>query len=266
MNKPKKKYGQNFLKSDAVIDKIIGSINFKDKVVIEIGPGRGALTKRLIKHAKHVYAFEIDESLKGYLNTLENSGNLTVIYKDILTIQLDDFLKENNIGEALLIANIPYYITGPILFLINESVMVKESVIMIQKEVGDRILSKPGNKAYGSLTVLLGVKNDIHRVTNVKNTAFYPAPKVDSVVVKLIKTNKYLDLIKDEENFNEFVKASFMQKRKTLLNNITTYYAINKEEASNKLSHIDSDFSSLERAENLSIERFIAYSNGWYND
>lgn len=266
MNKPKKRYGQNFLKSDAIIDKIINSIDFKNKIVIEIGPGRGALTKRLIKHAKHVYAFEIDESLKGCLNTLENSGNLIVIYKDILSINLDEFLKENNIDEALLIANIPYYITGPILFLINDSVLVKESVIMIQKEVGDRLLSEPGNKTYGSLTVLLGVKNDIHRVTNVKNTAFYPVPKVDSVVVKLVKTNRYLDLIQSESQFTEFVKAAFMQKRKTMLNNITNYYQIDKQIAEDKLSRIDKEFNSLERAENLSIERFIRYSNGWYND
>ena len=136
---------------------------------------------------------------------------------------------------------------------------------MMQKEVGDRILST-GGKTYGSLSVLLGYRYDIFKVTNVKNTSFYPVPKVDSVVLKFIRNDKYINTIKDEEKFIKFVKSSFLQKRKTLVNNLVSSYKISKEKVIENLKEIEADFNIMKRAENVSIERFITFSNGWKYD
>lgn len=225
----------------------------------------GALTKHLV-NAKAFFGFEIDTSLKPYLDEIIlNHNNAKIIYEDILKIDLNNFLKENNINKCILIANIPYYITGPILKLIIDTKAIKEATLMMQKEVGDRIMST-GGKTYGSLSVLLGYKYDIFKVTNVKNTAFYPVPKVDSVVLKFVRNDKYFNQIKDEEKFIKFVKNSFLQKRKTLVNNLASSYQINKEKVVDNLKEIDKDFNIMERAENVSIERFINFSNGWKYD
>lgn len=263
--KAKKRFGQNFLKNDNIIKKIISANDIKNNVVIEIGPGMGALTKHLVD-AKAFFAFEIDTSLKPHLNEIIlNKPNAKIIYKDILEIDLNNFLKENNISECILIANIPYYITGPILKLIIDTQIIKEATLMMQKEVGDRILST-GGKTYGSLSVLLGYRYDIFKVTNVKNTSFYPVPKVDSVVLKFIRNDQYINTIKNEEKFIKFVKASFLQKRKTLVNNLVSSYKITKEKVIENLKEIEADFNIMERAENVSIERFITFSNGWKYD
>ncbi len=263
--KVKKRFGQNFLKNDNIIQKIISANDITNNVVIEIGPGMGALTKHLV-NAKVFFGFEIDQSLKPHLDEIIlNHSNAKIIYKDILEIDLNKFLKENNISECILIANIPYYITGPILKLIVDTKKIKEATLMMQKEVGDRITST-GGKTYGSLSVLLGYKYDIFKVTNVKNTSFYPVPKVDSVVLKFVKNNKYIDLIKDEKRFIKFVKNSFLQKRKTLVNNLVSSYKISKEKVVENLNEIDNEFNIMERAENVSIERFITFSNGWKYD
>ncbi len=263
--KAKKRFGQNFLKNDNIIEKIISANDIVNNAVIEIGPGMGALTKHLVS-AKVFFGFEIDTSLKPYLEgIILNHINAKIIYEDILKIDLNKFLKENNISECILIANIPYYITGPILKLIVDTPAIKEATLMMQKEVGERIMST-GGKTYGALSVLLGYKYDIFKVTNVKNTSFYPAPKVDSVVLKLVKKSEYINQIKDEEKFIKFVKNSFLQKRKTLVNNLVYSYKLNKEKVIDNLKEIDSDFNIMERAENVSIERFITFSNGWKYD
>ncbi len=263
--KAKKRFGQNFLKNDNIINKIISANDIKNNVVIEIGPGMGALTKHLVD-AKAFFAFEIDTSLKPYLDEIIlNKPNAKIIYEDILEIDLNNFLKENNVNECILIANIPYYITGPILKLIVDTQIIKEATLMMQKEVGDRILST-GGKTYGSLSVLLGYRYDIFKVTNVKNTSFYPVPKVDSVVLTFVRNDKYINIIKDEEKFIKFVKASFLQKRKTLVNNLVSSYKITKEKVIENLKEIETDFNIMERAENVSIERFIIFSNGWKYD
>ncbi|MGI6360079.1 MAG: 16S rRNA (adenine(1518)-N(6)/adenine(1519)-N(6))-dimethyltransferase RsmA [Acholeplasmatales bacterium] len=263
--KAKKHFGQNFLKNENIIKKIISANDISNNVVIEIGPGMGALTKHLV-NAKVFFGFEIDLSLKPYLDEIIlNHNNAKIIYEDILEIDLDEFLKKNNIKECILIANIPYYITGPILKLITDTPIIKEATLMMQKEVGDRIMSS-GGKTYGSLSVLLGYKYDIFKITNVKNTSFYPVPKVDSVVLKFVKNNKYINLIKNEEKFIKFIKASFLQKRKTLVNNLVSSYKINKEKVIINLKEIENNFNVMERAENVSIERFITFSNGWKYD
>ncbi|MFA5720347.1 MAG: 16S rRNA (adenine(1518)-N(6)/adenine(1519)-N(6))-dimethyltransferase RsmA, partial [Acholeplasmataceae bacterium] len=250
--KAKKHYGQNFLKSESIILKIIQSNDILNEVVIEIGPGRGALTKHLVM-AKALIAFEIDQSLKPLLDDLVKGHNAQILYEDILNIDLNQFLKDRGIDKCIIIANIPYYITGPILQLIANTTQVSSATLMVQKEVGDRLLASSG-KTYGALSVLMAYKFDIEKITHVKNTAFYPVPKVDSVVVKLTKTSRYTNRIIDEEKFISFVKNAFMQKRKTLINNLAATYKISKDEVLNNLKEIDEDINPLIRAENVSIE------------
>ena len=180
-------------------------------------------------------------------------------------MDLNQFLKAKKIDDCIVIANIPYYITGPILKLIADTEVISSTTLMMQKEVGDRLLARSG-KTYGALSVLLGYKYDIKKVTNVKNTAFYPVPKVDSVVLKFDKTDSYLNEIKDAEKFIKFVKTAFLQKRKTLVNNLSSGYQINKQDVIDNLKEIAPDYNSLERAENVSIKAFIKYANGWKYD
>lgn len=262
--KAKKQFGQNFLKSESVIQKIIKANVISEHVVIEIGPGRGALTKHLMK-AKRYIAFEIDTSLKPLLDTLTQGDPVEIVYEDILNIDLPKFLNERGIDRCIVVANIPYYITGPILQLIASIKPIISATLMIQKEVADRLLSRSG-KTYGALSVLMGYQFDIEKVTHVKNTAFYPVPKVDSVVVKLTRTDHYTSQIVNEDKFITFVKNAFMQKRKTLINNLVANYHVSKEEALYNLQEIEVDINPLIRAENVSIDTFINYANGWKYD
>lgn len=262
--KPKKHLGQNFLINKTIIKKIIASVNLENKVVLEIGPGRGALSLGLLEEAKMLYAFEIDESLKEYLDPLEESNNnFKVIYGDVLNFNFSSFAEEIKETNLTMVANIPYYITGLLLKKIKETKEIKEAVIMMQKEVAERLLSSPNNKEYGALTVVFNLCYEIKRVTNVKKTSFYPAPKVDSVVLKFVRTDKYIKELKSLERFNKFIEASFKMKRKTLVNNLSTYYKISKEEVIEKLLNVEPDYNVLERAENITVSRFIAFSNGW---
>ncbi len=263
--KPKKRLGQNFLINKTIANKIVNAVNLQNKVVLEIGPGKGALSLCLIEKAQEVYAFEIDKSLKQYLDVLEEEhNNFKVIYDDILNVDLNKFIEEIKCESVSLVANIPYYITGLLLNKIRDTKKIDTAVIMMQKEVGDRILAEPGNKEYGSLTVLLNLHFNISRVVNVKRTNFFPKPKVDSVVLKFERTNNHLDGLKSLKNFYEFIDAAFKMKRKTLLNNLSNYYGIGKDETTEKLQKIEPDINVFERAENITLKRFIALSNGWY--
>lgn len=262
--KPKKYLGQSFLINKTIVDKIVSSVNLFNEVVLEIGPGKGALSSFLVEKAKMVYAFEIDQSLKESLNIIEQKyQNFKVIYKDILKVDLNDFIDEIAVNEVLLIANIPYYITGPLLNKMKDTKGIKKAVLMVQKEVGERLLANVGNKNYGSLTVLFNLHFEIKRVINVKRTNFYPKPKVDSVVLKFIRSNTFIKRVNNLKEFYEFVDAAFKMKRKTLVNNLAHYYQISKEEVTQKIKTVEPDFNLLERAENITLERFIAFSNGW---
>jgi len=263
--KPKKHLGQNFLINKNIVYKIANSVNIKDEVVLEIGPGRGALSLALIENAKQVYAFEVDEALKKYLNPLEESNNnFKVIYDDVLNIDFNEFSKEINEDKLILMANIPYYITGPLLNKIKDTKNIKKAVIMMQKEVAERLTATTNNKSYGNLTVTFNLHFQIQKIVNVKRTNFYPAPKVDSVVLKFVRTEKYQNKVNNQTNFYEFVNAAFKMKRKTLVNNLSNYYKITKEETIRKLKEIEPAFETLERAENITLKRFISFSNGWY--
>lgn len=257
MHKMKKRFGQNFLTDKNLLMKIVKEANIKDKHVLEIGPGQAALTQFLVLDAKTVTAYEIDFTLKPFLNNLMNKhNNLTVIFEDILKV---DFPKDETYH---LVANIPYNITSPILFKVLETNNIKTATLMVQKEVADRLTAKPNTKQYNALTVTINYFMEIEKIMNIKNTMFYPKPKVDSSVIKLTRSeNKKLDL-KNEALFLKIVKAAFMQKRKTLTNNLSSFFNISKDKINQYL--IELNYNEMIRAEALSLQDFIKITNFWH--
>lgn len=250
----KKKFGQNFLNDKNIIEKIVDSINpTPDDLIIEIGPGSGALTKELKKYRANLLAFEIDTDTKEYLLPLEDEKT-KIIYEDFLTANLPEILTNIKYNKLYIIGNLPYYITTPILEKIIDSNIEPESVtVMVQKEVAERFLAIPGTRDYGYMTVLLNYSFDISKICNVPNTAFYPQPKVDSTVIKLTKQNsKPLDY----QKFKNLLKNSFQFKRKTIFNNLKNYP---KEELENILNKHNYNLST--RAEAIDLDTFIDLTN-----
>lgn len=249
----KKSLGQNFLIDNNIIKKISDSINpTKDDLIIEIGPGAGALTKELIKKDADVICFEIDTRLKEILENLD-STKLKVNFIDFLKVDLKEYIN-SKYNKLYFVGNLPYYITTAIINKIISESNPEEITIMVQKEVGDRFTAKPNTREYNSLSVFLQYNFDIETVCKVSKNSFEPKPKVDSVVVKFKKKEK-LKVI-NEEHFYKLVKDSFTQKRKNLRNNLKSYDldTINKV-----LNTFGKDLTS--RAESLSIEEFIKISN-----
>ncbi len=264
--KLKKKYGQHFLTNKQVIKEIINYNDLSNKIVIEIGPGAGVLTEELAKVGKYVYAFEIDKELKPVLvKNTSKYENVQIFYEDILNVDLNQFHKEHEIEFSALVANIPYYITAPILMMLLDAKQIEIATIMMQKEVGERIISKFG-KDYNALSVLLQTHFNVNKVKTVSKKHFNPPPKVDSIIINFTRKNDYQNIIKNETNYNEFVRASFKQKRKTFLNNLASEFKLEKDFVLDKLIKINKDFDPLIRAEKMKIEDFILYSNEWYDD
>lgn len=250
----KKSLGQNFLKDNNIINKISDSINpSPNDLIVEIGPGAGALTKKLIDKKCDVICFEIDTRLEPILKSIE-SDNLKIIFDDFLKVNLNDYIDLNKYNNIHFVGNLPYYITTAIINkIVNES-NPYEITIMVQKEVGNRFIAKPNTKEYNSLSVFLQYNFSISKLTDVSKHCFEPVPKVESVVIKL-KSNKQ-NKAKNEELFYKLVKDSFKQKRKTLKNNLKEYDfdIINQYLEDNKKT-------SNVRAEQLSLNDFINISN-----
>ena len=217
----KKSFGQNFLKDQNIINKIINSINIsKDDLIIEIGPGMGALTSRLKEKGATLLAFEIDERMKPILSKLEDDRT-HIIYKDILSVDLSSELKKYSYNKLFVVANLPYYITTPIVEKLVTLNIINEMTIMVQNEVADRFSATPSSKSYGMMSVLLNLNYDIKKLFVVKNTCFDPVPKVDSAVINMkLKDNPVK--LDDYNIFKEFISKCFSQKRKTLKNNLGT--------------------------------------------
>lgn len=250
----KKSLGQNFLKDKNIIKKIADSINpTEEDLIIEVGPGAGALTKELVKKKSEVICFEIDTRLKEILEEI-NSEKLTIIFKDFLSIKINEYIDQNKYKNLYFVGNLPYYITTAIINKIVKESNPYEITIMVQKEVADRFSAKPGTKDYSSISIFLQYNFDIERVCNVSKTCFEPVPKVDSSVIKF-KRNKKISA-NDEEKFYKLIKDSFTQKRKNLRNNLKGY-DLNKIQAI--LKKYDKDLTA--RAEQLSIEEFVDISN-----
>lgn len=253
----KKKFGQNFIIDENVIDNIINKANIKEKsLVIEVGPGSGALTYKLCKAAEWVVCFEIDSSLKEILaNNLKEYNNIEIIYEDFLKVNLQEKLCQYKYENLYLIANLPYYITTPIITkIIDDKIDIDKIIIMVQKEVGDRFNAKPNSKDYNSLSVFLQYNFDINKIMDVSRNVFLPKPNVDSIVLELCKREKML--VKDLNKFYKLVRDSFTQKRKNLRNNLKNYNLDKIEEVLQKYG-----FDLNSRAEQLSLNIFVDLSN-----
>lgn len=256
----KKKYGQNFLRDKNLLMKIVRDSNIENKHVIEVGPGLGALTTFLVQTAKKVTAYEIDQSLKPYLDELEQKyENLDVIYEDFLEA---DLTKYND--EIHVVANVPYYITTPILFKILEKENIRTASLMIQKEVCDRLLATPNHKQYNALSVILQYQAHVSKMVDVKRQLFYPIPNVDSAVIRIVKREKRLIEQDKELTLISLVKEAFKQKRKTLVNNWHQAYSIEKSVLEAFLN--THGYASNVRAESLTKEDFIKLARAWNHD
>ena len=243
----KKSFGQNFLTDTNILQKIVDTAEIDKKVnVIEIGPGIGALTEFLAESAAEVMAFEIDDRLVPILtDTLRDFDNVTVVNQDILKVDLAQYIAEfkNPDLPIKVVANLPYYITTPILMhLIESGIPFSEFVVMMQREVADRISAQPNTKAYGSLSIAVQYYMTAKVAFIVPRTVFVPAPNVDSAILKMVRRDQPAVAVKDEKFFFKVSKASFAHRRKTLWNNLTSYFG-KSEETKAKLT------AALEQAE-----------------
>lgn len=253
----KKNYGQNFLIESSIVDKIAkNAVTEKPCTVFEIGPGIGALTQFLSNYAKNVVSFEIDDRLLPVLkDTLSECSNVEIVHTDFLEVDLkkfvDKYKREDN--DVVIAANLPYYITTPILFKIFESEAdITQITVMMQKEVADRFSAVPNTKDYNALSVITQYRCDVKTIMKISKHVFNPKPNVDSAVVQFrFKEKKQLD---NESEFFELVKACFKQRRKTILNNYGEY-CNDKELAKVNLEKANIEVSA--RAESLALDTFI---------
>ena len=243
----KKSFGQNFLTDTNILQKIVDTAEIDKKVnVIEIGPGIGALTEFLAESAAEVMAFEIDDRLVPILaDTLRDFDNVTVVNQDILKVDLAQYIAEfkNPDLPIKVVANLPYYITTSILMhLIESGIPFSEFVVMMQREVADRISAQPNTKAYGSLSIAVQYYMTAKVAFIVPRTVFVPAPNVDSAILKMVRRDQPAVAVKDEKFFFKVSKASFVHRRKTLWNNLTSHFG-KSEDTKAKLT------AALEQAE-----------------
>lgn len=254
----KKNLGQNFLQDKNIIDKIVNAPDYGDNnLVIEIGPGAGALTKELLKKFDRAILYEVDTRLEKILNKeLSTFVNYELIFDDFLNRDVNKDISKYDFDNLYIVANLPYYITTPIITkIINDKIPTNEIVIMIQKEVADRFSAKPGSKEYGQITVFLNYFFDIDNVCNVSKNCFFPKPKVDSAVIKM-KRKESNDYIKNFDVFNKLVKDSFRFKRKTIKNNLVGY---DLDIINNILTKYGFDINT--RSENIPYNVFVEIAN-----
>lgn len=252
----KKKFGQNFLQDKNIIKKIANvAETTKDDLIIEVGPGAGALTEELVQKSQ-VLAYEIDQELESNLLDKFKNNDFSLILDDFLKRDVTKDLESYKYNNLYVIANLPYYITTPIINkIIDDKLPVQKMVLMVQKEVGERFSAKIGSKDYSSITVFLNYYFDIKREFIVSRNAFFPKPNVDSVIISFTKKDNKLK-VKNEELFFKLIKDSFVQKRKTLKNNLRDYDFSKVEEILVK-NNLPIDV----RAENISLDIFVEISN-----
>jgi 16S rRNA (adenine1518-N6/adenine1519-N6)-dimethyltransferase len=258
----KKSLGQNFLIDTNILKKIVSFADLTDNSgAIEIGPGIGALTEQLARSSKKVIAFEIDQRLLPILqDTLSPYENVKVIHKDVLEADVRMVMEDEfqGINDIMVVANLPYYVTTPIIMkLLEDQLPIRGIVCMLQKEVADRISAKPGTKEYGSLSIAIQYYTEAETVMIVPKTVFVPQPNVDSAVIRLTKREKPAVVVKDEDFFFQVTKASFAQRRKTILNNLTSQLPDGKQKKEEILTALSaSGIEPVRRGETLSLEEF----------
>ncbi len=256
--KANKKLGQNFLINEAIVEDIVYKAEVtKEDFVIEVGPGLGTLTAKLAECAKKVVAVELDDNMIPVLNErFDLYDNVEIIHNDILKTDLNALI--GNEEHVKIVANLPYYITTPIVMkLLEEKLDIESITVMVQKEVGERFCSTPNGKEYGAITVSINYYTEPKIVLNVPKENFMPIPEVDSCVVNLKVREKHIDL-KDEVKFFKVIKAAFSQRRKNLGNSLQ---AVAKDKSQIKEMLEDLNIDINKRAENLSIEDFARISN-----
>lgn len=254
----KKKFGQNFIVDENIINGIINKSEIdKDTLVIEIGPGAGSLTYKLAESAKNVLCYEIDTTLKEILDSnLSNRDNVEIIYSDFLKVDVLSDIKKYDYKKIYVVANLPYYITTPIIIkIIEDQVPVDKICVMVQKEVGDRFKAQPGSRDYGSLSVYINYYFEVKKILDVSRNVFMPKPNVDSIVVEF-KRKTNIEKVNNEKVFFKLIRDSFSQKRKTIKNNLKGYDLVKIEDVLKKFGY---DLSV--RAESLSVDVFIALAN-----
>ena len=257
----KKKFGQNFLKDNNIVKKIVACAGIcNDSLTIEVGPGAGIMTKELANVSRNVIAYEIDNELKGQLNlNLSNYDNVDILFKDFLLSDINEDISSYNYTNLYFVSNVPYYITTPIILkIIDSKLHFNKIVMMVQKEVGDRFSSLPGSKQYGSISVFLNYFYDIKKEFVVSRKQFIPEPNVDSVIISFTEKKDKLKL-NSFDLFEKIVKSSFQFKRKTLKNNLKTYNLDIIEQVLIKYGY---DLNV--RAEMLSYDIFVDIANSLY--
>ena len=255
--KPKKKLGQNFLHDKNIISSIIKNVNVRDEDIIEIGPGPGILTENILKNkARSLLVIEKDDSFEVNLKKIKNKykDNFIYLIHDVIDFDFNKLTKK----EYKIVSNLPYNISVPFILKmikIRRVISWKDMILMVQKEVAERITANIGTKNYGRLSIMVNLNNDVKKLLNVKPSSFIPKPKVDSTVIKISPKNKNLNI--NEEVFEKIVKICFSQRRKKIKNNLdqlNTNTSLLLE-----LSNIDPDI----RAENINIEGFLRISKNY---
>ncbi|MFF2450315.1 16S rRNA (adenine(1518)-N(6)/adenine(1519)-N(6))-dimethyltransferase RsmA [Neobacillus sp. NPDC058068] len=266
----KKSLGQNFLIDTNILKKIVSFADLNENSgAIEIGPGIGALTEQLARTSKKVVAFEIDQRLLPILkDTLSPYPNVNIIHKDVLEADVQAVFAEefSGIEDVMVVANLPYYVTTPIIMkLLEDKLPIRGIVCMLQKEVADRISARPGTKEYGSLSIAIQYYTEAETVMIVPKTVFVPQPNVDSAVIRLTKREKPAVTVKDEDFFFQITRSCFAQRRKTLLNNLTSQLPDGKQKKESILAALNvCGIEPSRRGETLSLEEFGRLSDELY--
>ena len=251
----KKRYGQNFLIDNGVLEKIVSLVQpTKDDLIIEIGAGSGNLTKKLQGFESKIISYEIDLDIKPNLEQLANE-NTEIIFADFLDRDISADIRDIKYKNLYVIANLPYYITTPIIEkIIKAGLKPYKMILMVQKEMAERLSALPKTKAYGYITVYLNYRFQIKKVFNVSKKAFFPSPNVESAVIEFTADDKYK--LKNEEIFIKLIKDAFKQKRKVLSNNLNSY-----DKAMIEKILIKHNYSLRSRAEEIPVEVFVEIAN-----
>nr|WP_068128778.1 16S rRNA (adenine(1518)-N(6)/adenine(1519)-N(6))-dimethyltransferase RsmA [Nosocomiicoccus ampullae] len=267
----KKSLGQNFLIDRNIIQEVLKKARINDDIgVIEVGPGIGSLTEQLAKVAKKVVAFEIDDRLIPVLNdTLSPYDNIKIIHEDVLQADIGKVIKEefSDVKEVIVVANLPYYITTPILmnFLMYHK-EISRFYTMMQKEVGERLSASPSSKSYGSLSIAIQYYTEAKIIQNVPKTVFMPPPNVDSIVVELVRHENPPVKVDDEETFFKLTRGAFVMRRKTIYNNYQSLFKDGKKKKEDILAMLEAaEIDPKRRGESLSKQEYARIYESFKN-
>ncbi|MGI5840076.1 MAG: 16S rRNA (adenine(1518)-N(6)/adenine(1519)-N(6))-dimethyltransferase RsmA [bacterium] len=264
---PRKTFGQNFLTDENILNKIVAAVGLtRDDLVLEVGPGIGTVTQALAGQAGLVVAVEIDRNMIAVLrDTLSGYDNVTVVEGDILAVDLPGLLAEaDSEGKyrRKLVGNLPYYITTPILFrVLEDNCGFKTLVVMVQKEVAERIVARPGGKIYGALSIAVQYRTEAEIIAEIPRTVFHPPPQVSSAVLRLTRREEPPVSVTDEKLFFSVVKAAFQHRRKTMLNALSHSPATVSDKAALQRLLEQAGIDPLQRGENLDMADFAVLSN-----